>query len=162
MNGSGHYALAAQLLAEAKDADPDAERADVMLLLKFAEIHMGLAQAAATALGAVLPLVGGDSDEVTGWARMIGALDDNARQDDVVEAEIYPACWPPIAGDAWTLKNGDAWGLHPVWFAQETPDGMRMIPARIGTDTDDALTPEQLLKQGELELLHRNPWEAPF
>jgi hypothetical protein len=39
--------------------------------LAEAQVHATLAQAAASALQAILPLVGGDSEEVTAWARLL-------------------------------------------------------------------------------------------
>ena len=49
MIGPEHYLEAEQILAEAKDADSDADRADIELYLRFAEVHATLALAAATA-----------------------------------------------------------------------------------------------------------------
>lgn len=158
MSGSMHYALATQLLAEAKDADPEADHADVMLLLKFAELHVGLAQAAATALGVVLPLVGGDSTEVTAWARMIGALDDTG-QADVVEAVVYPTHWPPTTGDLWANATGRR------WLARRVPDGIQMVSCWDSDPWDggppDFCSPDELLK-ADMSLVLLNREEPPF
>jgi hypothetical protein len=167
VKGSEHYREGERLLSNASwiGADGPVQRdgslfqpGEYEALIARARTHFAAAEAAATALRAVLPLVGGDCTEVTEWARAIGALEDG--REDVVEAVILPVCWPPIAGDAWTLPDGDPWGPHPVWFAQSTPDGVRMLPTNTGEDI--TLSPEDLLKRGELKLLHRNPWEAPF
>jgi hypothetical protein len=59
MTGPEHYREADRILAVAKDADPDANRDDVALLLKFAEVHATLALAAATAEAGDLTTRGG-------------------------------------------------------------------------------------------------------
>lgn len=163
MNGSQHYQEGERLLSNASfiGADGPVQRdgsrfapGEHCALVDRAMAHFAAAQVAATALAAVLPLVGGDSDEVTEWAGVIGALDKPA---EPVQAK-EPACWPPIAGDSWGIPE-DTWGPYPVWFAQSAPGGVRLIPLNPG---DDVLTPEQLLKVGEPKLLHRNQWEPPF
>lgn len=168
MNGSEHYREGERLLSQASmfthEGGPFVDPARSAALAAMATAHFAAAQAAATALPTVVQMMG-DSAEVTAWAIAIGAADKLTEPGDVPKAVILPECWPPIAGDSWGIPDGDAWGAHPVWFAQSTPDGIRMIPAHAsdeGLDTDAALTPEQLLKQGEPKLLHRNPWEPPF
>jgi hypothetical protein len=55
MTGPEHYAEAERILAEAKDCDPDADRADVALYLEFAKVHVALAsKAPAEDLGAAI------------------------------------------------------------------------------------------------------------
>jgi hypothetical protein len=48
MTGPEHYKAAEQLLSEAIEADENARVDDVSLLLKFADLHVQLAQCAAT------------------------------------------------------------------------------------------------------------------
>ncbi|TQS30003.1 hypothetical protein [Microbispora sp. KK1-11] len=50
MSGPEHYRKAEEILAEAENADPRAERGDIALLLSFAQLHATLALAAATAM----------------------------------------------------------------------------------------------------------------
>jgi hypothetical protein len=168
VNGSQHYQEGERLLSNASFIGADGpvqrdgsrfEPGEHCALVDRAMAHFAAAQVAATALRAVLPLVGGDSAEITEWARAIGAFDDSA----VPEAVIEPASWPPITGDAWAVKGVGSWVSY-AWFAQHTPDGLRMVPSYVGEDIDayDALTPEELLKAGELKLLYRNPEEPPF
>lgn len=71
MTGPEHYSEAEQILAAAKDADAGADRDDIVLLLKFAELHFAAARTAALALQAALPLIG-DDQQVTDWCKAIG------------------------------------------------------------------------------------------
>lgn len=70
MTGPEHFKLGEQILADAKDAKPDADRADVELFLRFAEAHFAAAEAAATAEAARLdePIMG---DLPTPWGRVL-------------------------------------------------------------------------------------------
>lgn len=165
MNGSQHYTAGERLLSDAsfltlsdqpikRNGEPFAP-GEREALIDRAMAHFAAAEAAAAALRAVLPLVGGDSDEVTEWARAIGALDGSAKQ-DVVEAVIYPKHWPPAAGDVWAN-----WSSR--WFAQRLPEEIQMVPAYTGSDLSPnaACSPEELLKRDStLTLVSRE--EAPF
>ncbi|MBG0828497.1 hypothetical protein HS041_12035 [Planomonospora sp. ID67723] len=53
MTGPDHYRAAEEMLATAKEADAGADRDDIKLFLRFAEIHATLALAAATGVGAI-------------------------------------------------------------------------------------------------------------
>jgi hypothetical protein len=50
MTGPEHYKAAEEILAAAKDSRPDADVDNVLVFLRFAEVHAALALAAATAL----------------------------------------------------------------------------------------------------------------
>lgn len=64
MTGVDRYTDA---IAEIRSLTPRTEAESIAL----AQVHATLAQAAATALQAMLPLVGGDHVEVTAWAKLL-------------------------------------------------------------------------------------------
>lgn len=70
-SGPEHWTKAQEILAAAENADADASRDDIALLLKFADTHFNAARTAATALQAALPLIG-DDQQITDWGRAIG------------------------------------------------------------------------------------------
>lgn len=74
MTGPEHYDLAEHCLADATQADPNADRDDVMMLLRFAEVHAMLALAAAQTLPVIVQMMG-DNTQVTEWARATGVWD---------------------------------------------------------------------------------------
>lgn len=101
--GADHYRQAEQLVDEAaKQTQPEAAR----MLYAVALVHATLAQAAATALRAMRPGVG-ESPEAADWARLIQP--GHIEPEPVVEADIYPAGWPPKPGGIWQDRDGDRW-----------------------------------------------------
>lgn len=66
--GAWHLREGLDLIADARDRDPEASTDDVLLLLRFAEMHLFAAQVIATAHGAGL-VHGGDHP--TDWHRAI-------------------------------------------------------------------------------------------
>lgn len=69
MTGPEHYTEADKLVAEARAADPDANRRDIALLLGFAQVHAMLAQAAAFA--EAIELTDADAYPGSAWAKAV-------------------------------------------------------------------------------------------
>lgn len=69
MAGPEHYKEAAQTLADATNADSDADPADIALMLRFAQVHATLALAAATAAAQATAYDGDEhGSRSRGWA----------------------------------------------------------------------------------------------